>query len=171
MIDHRFSLRQHTENKHLYHLLFRVDMPLDRNYKKHETHAIITVCKQQYPELLFSDTGLYTAKFPDGQYASGTIERTFSAHTDLAYVKSILFSLPLNLDTVMEKCLSFKQYVPPLIYTAHPDFLLNVIQEDLLEIFENLYKEQDIHITIREVSWEPTGKPFEYFVKPTDYDV
>lgn len=176
MIDKRFQLVS-TEHKHLHNLHFRVDMPLDKNYKRSDTDAIIAVCKQQYPELVFDSVGSfdnYQTRFPDGQYARGVVETTRSAHTDFSYVKSILFLLPLELDTIMAGVCSFKKAVPPMEYVAEPFELVDLTPEDFYEQLENLYNARHkLNLRIRAVTWKFLAVDSDipvYMVQPTEYD-
>lgn len=168
MIDKRFSLTQHTEHKHMYHLWFSVVLPPNRYYVS-QVDFIIAECKKQYPELIFDCQHDYTAKFPDGQYAT-----CIQCRVANAAVEELVFSLPLQLDTIMSAVCKFKKAVPAMEYIVEPDELLDFTPDDFYQGLENLYSvRHKLSLRIRAVTWKflklDSNIPV-YLVQPTDYD-
>lgn len=158
MIDNRFQLVP-SEHLHLFHLQFTVVVPRDGS-----CYSAIELGKEQYPELEFSYTGVHQAKFPDGQYATAFAR---SPHDD------ILFSLPLELDTIMAGVCSFKKAVPPIYFTIHPEEISTITPEEFLEIVGNMYGSMGLSLRVHAVSWKFDRVDFGeavYLITPTDYD-
>ena len=172
MIDHRFSLTQHAEHKHLYRLHFSVVIPPERYYV-HQYPSILDICKRQYPELVFDYQGDYSARFPDKQYA-----RCTQCRVKDNYVEELVFSLPLGLDDIMAATCSFKKAVPPppLEFSVDPASLVDLTPDDFHEEVENMYAlRHNLSLRIRAVDWAyfsldfVSGEPV-YLITPTDYD-
>lgn len=169
MIDKRFSLVPHSEYQHLYYLRFSVNLP--PNYAtRSQTDLIIAEAQKQYPELVFSFAGGFSAKFPDGQYARQSLILT----TANWYVTLLNFSLPLQLDTIMSAVCGFKKAVPPIEYMVEPYEFLDFTPDDFYEQLENLYDvRHKLSLRIRAVTWKfiklDSNIPV-YSVQPTDYD-
>ena len=167
MIDHRFSLTQDTQHKHLIRVEFDVVMP-EEQYCYHHDDLVLAVCRKEFPELVFSYTGCYQARFADGQYATAVMQIVGK------YLVKLHFSITLALDTIMKECLSFKQHVPPLEYVVDPIDLINMPPDDFYEGVENLYSvKHKISLRIKAVSWQflhMDGDNPVYKITPTDYD-
>lgn len=169
MIDKRFSLVPHSEYQHLYYLRFSVNLP--PNYAtRSQTDLIIAEAQKQYPELVFSFAGGFSAKFPDGQYARQSLILT----TANWYVTLLNFSLPLQLDTIMSAVCQFKKAVPPLNIDIQVEELLDLTPDEFYERVETLYaSEHTLSLRVRSVSWQFTrmsGSTPVYSIQPTDYD-
>lgn len=164
MIDKRFSLTKSPLRPDLFDLTFDVVLPDRCLYSQDE---ILKVCTQQYPELRFSCTGCYQAKFLDGQYATAV------KHIVGSYLVKLHFSMQLQLDTIIEKCCAFRPHVPPIKFNVDPEALINLTPEDFQTEIENMYALQHkMSLRIRDVSWEYAGFDGEpvYLLTPIDYD-
>lgn len=167
MIDNRFTLTQHAEHKHLYHLRFSVVLPPERYYST-QSGLIIAECKKQYPELDFDYQGDYSARFSDGQYASCVQTRIKNS-----YMEELVFSLPLELDTIMSATCGFKKAVPPIQFTVYPAELVDLTSDEFHETVENMYSIIGLSLRVRDVSWRfdhISGSTPVYLITPTDYD-
>ena len=167
MIDDRFTLTQHAEHKHLIRVEFDVVMP-EEQYCYHHDDLVLAVCRREFPELVFSYTGCYQARFADGQYATAVMKIVGK------YLVKLHFSITLALDTIMEKCLSFKKAVPPLNVNIQVEELLDLTSDDFYKRVENLYaSEYSLSLQIRAISWQfnrVSGSTPVYLITPTDYD-
>ena len=167
MIDNRFTLTQHEEYKHLYHLRFSVILPPERYYAT-ETGLVLAVCKQQYPELDFKYQGHYFVVFPDNQNAYCEKQKA-----DITFLEELVFCLPLNLDSIMAGVCSFKKAVPHIQFTVYPAELVDLTPDDFHEIVENMYSGIGLSLRVRAVSWRfervDSGDPV-FIITPTDYD-
>lgn len=168
MIDKRFSLVPHTEHAHLFYLRFSVVLPPERYYTT-QVGLINAECKKQYPELIFNYQGDYSARFPDGQYA-----RCIQCRVKESYVEELVFSLPLQLDTIMSAVCKFKKAVPSIKLKVDPALLIDMTPDDFYEKMEDMYAlVHNISLRIRAVTWQlftcSIDQPI-YFVTPTDYD-
>lgn len=158
MIDNRFTLIP-DPRPNLFHLQFTVVVPKDGSY-----YSGIELGKEQYPELEFSYTDVHQAKFPDGQYATAFVQQPND---------DILFSLPLELDTIMSAVCGFKKAVPSIQYTVNPAELVDLTSDDFHETVENMYSIIGLSLRVRDVSWRfdhISGSTPVYLITPTDYD-
>lgn len=170
MIDPRFQLVT-TEHKHLYHLRFSVVLP-PVTYSTIQIVSIIAEAEKQYPELVFDYQGIYSARFPDGQYARCIKERKNPQHTEC--IEELVFSLPLQLDTIMAGVCSFKKAVPPLEFSVDPASLVDLTPDEFYEEVGNMYAlRYSLSLRVRAVDWSyfalVDGEPV-YLLTPTDYD-
>lgn len=159
MIDNRFTLIP-DPRPNLFHLQFTVVVPKDGSY-----YSGIELGKEQYPELEFSYTDVHQAKFPDGQYATAFVQQPND---------DILFSLPLELDTIMSAVCGFKKAVPSIRLNIDPALLIDMTPDDFHEEVENMYAlVHKISLRIRAVSWQWFGVCDDnptYTVQAIDYD-
>lgn len=164
MIDPRFQLVP-SEYPHVFHLQFSVVLPPERYYST-QVGLITEEAKKQYPELDFERQGEYSARFADGQYA-----RCKQCVVKNGYVEEIIFSMPLNLDSIMSATCSFKRAVPPIQFTVYPAELVDMTPEDFHGVIEDMYSDIGFCLRIRAVDWQIKHDSVStYMIKPTDYN-